>query len=84
MGIDENPWGHTPDSICFYSRDERTLISGDTILNMKGSGELNNFCCDCDTIKESFKRLLPLPLKNIYPGHGKPLCNLDGLGNVTQ
>ncbi len=76
--------GHTPDSICFYSRDESTLISGDSILNMKGSGELNNFCSDCDTIKESFKRLLPLPLKNIYPGHGKPLSNLDGLGNVTQ
>jgi len=76
--------GHTPDSICFYCGDEGILISGDTILNMKGGGELNDFCCDCDTIKESFKRLLPLKIKTIYPGHGKPLCNLDGLGNVTQ
>jgi len=76
--------GHTPDSICFYRGDEGILISGDTILNMKGGGELNDFCCDCDTIKESFKRLLPLKIKTIYPGHGKPLCNLDGLGNVTQ
>ena len=76
--------GHTPDSICFYCGDEGILISGDTILNMKGGGELNNFCCDCDTIKESFKRLLPLKTKTIYPGHGKPLCNLDGLGNVAQ
>ena len=76
--------GHTPDSICFHSGDEGILISGDTILNMRGSGELNNFCCDCDTIKESFKKLLPLKIKTIYPGHGRPLCNLDGLGNVTQ
>ena len=76
--------GHTPDSVCFYSRDEGILISGDTILNMKGSGELNNFCWDCDTIKESFERLLPLKIKTIYPGHGKPLCKVDGLGNVTQ
>ncbi len=76
--------GHTDDSICFYSSDEKTIISGDTILNMKGNGELNNFCCDPGAIKESFKKLLPLDVKNIYPGHGKPLFNLDGMGNVTQ
>ena len=76
--------GHTPDSVCFYSKDERALISGDTILNMKGSGELNNFCYNSDTIKESFKRLLPLTIKTIYPGHGKPLRNLDSLRNVAQ
>ena len=76
--------GHTPDSVCLYCGDEGALISGDTIVNMKGSGELNNFCWDCDTIKESFQKLLPLKVKTIYPGHGKPLCNLDGLGNVVQ
>jgi len=76
--------GHTDDSVCFYNNDEKSIISGDTILNMKGSGELNNFCCNQNAIKESFKKLLPLDVKNIYPGHGKPLCNLDGLGNVTQ
>jgi len=76
--------GHTPDSVCFYSEDEETLISGDTVLNMKGSGELNNFCYDRDTIRESFKKLLPLTIETIYPGHGKPLRNLDGLDNVAQ
>ena len=76
--------GHTPDSICLHCGDEGILISGDTILNMKGGGELNNFCWDCDIIKGSFKKLLSLRIKNIYPGHGKPLCNLDGLGNVAQ
>jgi glyoxylase-like metal-dependent hydrolase (beta-lactamase superfamily II) len=76
--------GHTDDSVCFYNNNEKSIISGDTILNMKGSGELNNFCCNQNAIKGSFKKLLPLDVKNIYPGHGKPLCNLDGLGNVTQ
>jgi len=32
--------GHTHDSICFYNREEKTLISGDTILSLKGCGEL--------------------------------------------
>ena len=76
--------GHTDDSICFYSSDEKTLISGDTILNMKGSGELNNFCCNPHAIQESLKKLLSLDVKNIYPGHGRPLCNLDGLSSVAQ
>jgi len=76
--------GHTPDSVCLYSGDERALISGDTILNMKGTGELNNFCCDCHTIKESFEKLSLLAIETLYPGHGKPLPNLDGLDSVAQ
>lgn len=76
--------GHTADSVCFYSSDEKTIISGDTILNMKGSGELNNFCCNPNAIQESFKKLLPLNVRNIYPGHGRPLFNLDSLGCVAQ
>jgi glyoxylase-like metal-dependent hydrolase (beta-lactamase superfamily II) len=76
--------GHTSDSICFYSSDEKTIISGDTILNLKGSGELNNFCCHPYALKESFKKLSPLYIKNIYSGHGRPLCNLDSLSSVAQ
>jgi glyoxylase-like metal-dependent hydrolase (beta-lactamase superfamily II) len=76
--------GHTPDSICFYSRSERALISGDTILNMKGSGELNGFCWDANAIRESLQKLSALAIKSIYPGHGKPLHNLDGVHGIAQ
>jgi hydroxyacylglutathione hydrolase len=76
--------GHTPDSICFYQKDGGILISGDTILNMKGRGELNTFCTDDEKIKESFRRLLPLKVKTMYPGHGKPLCGIHGLETIVQ
>jgi hydroxyacylglutathione hydrolase len=76
--------GHTPDSICLYSGDEGILVSGDTILNMRGSGELNHFCSDCEKIKESFQKLLPLKIKSVYPGHGEPLHGLDGLGTIVK
>jgi hydroxyacylglutathione hydrolase len=76
--------GHTPDSICFYNKDEKSLISGDTILNMRGCGELNSFCSDCNAIKKSFKKLSSLKIRNLYPGHGEPLCSLEGLGNIIQ
>jgi hydroxyacylglutathione hydrolase len=76
--------GHTPDSICLYHRDEGILISGDTILNMRGTGELNNFCSDCNAIKRSFKRLSTLKIRAIYPGHGEPLCDLTDLESIIQ
>jgi len=66
------------------NNDEKTIISGDIILNMKGSGELNNSCCYPHALKESFKKLLPLNIKNIYPGHGRPLHNLDSLSSIAQ
>jgi glyoxylase-like metal-dependent hydrolase (beta-lactamase superfamily II) len=76
--------GHTPDSICLYHRDEGILISGDTILNMRGRGELNSFCTDGEKIKESFSKLLPLKIQSLYPGHGEPLHGLDGLNHIVQ
>jgi len=79
-----NTPGHTNDSVCLYNPIEKALISGDTILNMEGSGELNRFCCDQDSIKESFKVLSSLNIERIYPGHGKTLSNIEGLGAVLR
>jgi len=60
--------GHTDDSVCFYNSDEKSIISGDTILNMKGSGELNNFCCNQNAIKESFKKTITARCKKHLSG----------------
>ncbi len=76
--------GHTPDSICLYNGDEEILVSGDTILNMRGHGEVNHFCSDCEAIGKSFRKLLPLKIKSVYPGHGEPLHGLDGLGSINH
>jgi glyoxylase-like metal-dependent hydrolase (beta-lactamase superfamily II) len=76
--------GHTTDSVCFYNRQEKTLLTGDTILSTGGRCKLNSFCCDRTAIKGSFQRLLPLTAAHIYPGHGTPLNNLGGLGAIDQ
>jgi len=68
--------GHTQDSICFYRPDDHILISGDTILNMEGTGELNKFCCSHQDIKNSLRRLSTLDVENIYPGHGAPILGV--------
>ncbi len=74
--IIETP-GHTPDSICIYHQDSRSLISGDTILNISGCGELNRFCCSWTDIEKSFRKLSALPVENLYPGHGASLCGIQ-------
>ncbi|MBN2283833.1 MAG: MBL fold metallo-hydrolase [Deltaproteobacteria bacterium] len=71
--------GHTPDSISFLLRSEGVLISGDTILNMSGTGEVNRFCCSSKDIQESFERLCSFDIRSLYPGHGKPIINKTGL-----
>ncbi|HET57458.1 MAG TPA: MBL fold metallo-hydrolase [Deltaproteobacteria bacterium] len=77
--------GHTPDSICLYNEAEGILISGDTILNMRGRGELNSFCCSPDDIRRSYEKLLGLRIESVYPGHGTPIEGMPGvLRNVRR
>ena len=76
--------GHTTDSVCFYNGQEKTLLTGDTILNTKGRCTLNSFCCDPAAIKLSFQKLLPLRVSHIYPGHGTPLHNIGDLDTIDQ
>jgi len=69
--------GHTPDSVCFYNRKDRVLLSGDTILNMEGTGELNRFCYSKDNSEKSFEKIRLLPVQTIYPGHGTPITGVN-------
>jgi glyoxylase-like metal-dependent hydrolase (beta-lactamase superfamily II) len=72
--------GHTPDSACLWCEKDNALISGDTIINMAGKGELNLFCCDYLKEKESFSKLKSFfNVKNLYPGHGNPIEYKDDL-----
>lgn len=76
--------GHTPESICFYHEKDGILISGDTILNMKGTGEVNSFCCNSDDIIRSLERLAVLPVQRLYPGHGMPLNGKDLMAAIRR
>jgi glyoxylase-like metal-dependent hydrolase (beta-lactamase superfamily II) len=65
--------GHSDDSICLYNQNNEILLSGDTVLNVTGRGELNPFNSDEEAIFRSFEILKGLKVKNLYPGHGRPL-----------
>ena len=65
--------GHSPGSVCFYSREHRFLIGGDVLFN--GSvGRTDLPGGDFKTLEKSIKtKLYTLPDDVVvYPGHGEP------------
>ena len=62
--------GHTPGGVCFFDRDSRILISGDTLF--KGSiGNLSFPTARPELMWSSLDLLAKLPKETkVYPGHG--------------
>ncbi|MGL4367268.1 MAG: MBL fold metallo-hydrolase [Brevinemataceae bacterium] len=62
--------GHSDDSICLYNRQDRILISGDTVF-ASGIPALITESGSNATLITSLEKLIPLSLSTILPGHGK-------------
>jgi glyoxylase-like metal-dependent hydrolase (beta-lactamase superfamily II) len=70
--------GHASDGIVLYNRQEKILISSDTlwehdmaVITLRIEGSLALF-----HMKESLQKLESLDVKRIYPGHGKPFSDI--------
>lgn len=74
--------GHTPGSICYWVPQLGALFTGDSILGI-GTTVIRPREGDMGQYVESLKKLLPLPLKIVYPGHGpavkSPLPKIEEL-----
>ena len=62
--------GHTPGSVCFYSKTQELLFSGDTLfLGLRGRTDFKYG--STKKIYESLKKLMKLPKDTlVLPGHG--------------
>ena len=60
--------GHSPDSICFYSRKEKVLICGDVIFD-QNTGRVDLPGGNADELKQSIEELSQLPVEYLLPGH---------------
>ena len=64
--------GHASDHLCYYLEEEEALFTGDLILGgtttviPPDDGDLGEYLA-------SLRRLLELPIRRIYPGHGPVL-----------
>jgi len=76
--------GHTDDSICLYNSQHKTLISGDTLINLKGQLVLNPLLrWDSEAIIESLNKLKQLQVNIVYPGWGTPVIGKDIINRIS-
>lgn len=75
--------GHTKGSICLYDRANGYLFTGDMMLTWQVWGQLER-SASLKEYGESLHRLAMLPVKEVFPAHGKadnpfgwPLYHLD-------
>jgi len=60
--------GHSPDSICFYCKQEGILICGDVIFN-ENTGRVDLPGGSADELKQSIEGLSQLKIEYLLPGH---------------
>jgi glyoxylase-like metal-dependent hydrolase (beta-lactamase superfamily II) len=74
--------GHSIGSLCFYSRKNQVLFSGDTIFANGGFGRYDFPGGDFHLLLRSIERLATLSIKGLYPGHG-PIIETCGKDHVV-
>jgi hydroxyacylglutathione hydrolase len=71
-----NTPGHSTGSICILTADG-DLFAGDLLISSRGKPRLNSMLSDRPTGEASLQRLKTLPIRMVYPGHGKPFAWKD-------
>jgi len=65
--------GHTPGSICLFGRNDKILVSGDTVFSDGGFGRYDFPGGDRTALQSSITSLAELDIEGLYPGHGSPV-----------
>ncbi|MBM2830967.1 MAG: zn-dependent hydrolase, including glyoxylase [Dehalococcoidia bacterium] len=60
--------GHSPDSVCFYCREEKVLICGDVVFD-HNTGRVDLPGGNGQQLKESIEALAKLDIEYVMPGH---------------
>ena len=63
--------GHSEGSVCLFSPADGILISGDTVFCDGGVGRWDLPTGSLTKLTESLRTLQDLPVKGLYPGHGR-------------
>ena len=74
--------GHTPESICLYNPFTRELLSGDTLITIENGTPLLRRGSDRNQLNETLRVLRSLPVRYLYPGHGRQIVGETPLAHV--
>jgi hydroxyacylglutathione hydrolase len=70
--------GHSPESICFYWRQEKVLICGDVIFN-QNTGRVDLPGGSAEQLKQSIEKLSKLEVEYLLPGHMDIVTGADNV-----
>lgn len=68
--------GHSPDSVCFYLREEKLLVCGDVIFQMN-TGRTDLPGGSADELRASIEHLSKLGAAGVFPGHMGAVTGAD-------
>ncbi len=74
--------GHTPESLCLYNPFTHELLCGDTIVLFDGHAPLLRRGVNRQLLDETMRVLRSLPVRYLYPGHGRQVMSETPLANV--
>lgn len=77
-----NTPGHSDDSTCLYHAPTRTLLSGDAVLSVEGTGWFNPEYVDGRLSAQTEVRLRELDVEHLLPGHGLVVQGADVMGTA--
>jgi hydroxyacylglutathione hydrolase len=72
--------GHSPESVCFYSRGDRALVCGDVVFD-HNTGRVDLPGGSADELRESIGKLSQLDVAYLLPGH---MDIVSGADKVAQ
>ena len=74
--------GHTVDSICLYNPFTGELLSGDTVIVTDNGTLLLRRGINRSQLNETLRVLRSLPVRYLYPGHGRQIVGEKPLAHV--
>ncbi len=74
--------GHTPESLCLYNPFTKELLSGDTIVTIENGTPMLRRGINRNQLNETLRVLRSLPVRYLYPGHGRQIIGETPLAHV--
>ena len=72
--------GHSPDCVCFYSRQDKVLICGDVLFD-RNTGRVDLPGGSADGLKKSIEGLSHLEVEYLLPGHMDIVAGIENVRN---
>lgn len=75
--------GHMPESLCLYNALSGELLCGETLTTAKRSATQARSMRDARALHLALARLRRLPVRFLFPGHGRPLLAASALAYLV-